>query len=146
MNKYEIMLIIDPAVDALMATNVVESVFDKKYISKAEKMENTTLAYPINKSTKAQYMIYNLEAESSLIAEFVRKANIAKFIWRHMIINLDSEKGFGKSKKAYKTRIAKDARTFSKTAGTRQLVENLEKAVSTKSPKTATVKKPAIKN
>ncbi len=35
MNKYEIMLIVDPAIDIAMANEIVESVFDKKNINKA---------------------------------------------------------------------------------------------------------------
>ncbi|WP_429979871.1 30S ribosomal protein S6, partial [Mycoplasmopsis bovis] len=66
MNKFEIMLIVDPAIDIAMANEIVESVFDKKNINKAVKLENTTLAYPINKSTKAQYIVYTLEAKSEL--------------------------------------------------------------------------------
>ncbi|WP_429995118.1 30S ribosomal protein S6 [Mycoplasmopsis bovis] len=132
MNKYEIMLIVDPAIDIAMANEIVESVFDKKNINKAVKLENTTLAYPINKSTKAQYIVYTLEAKSELIAEFTRRANIAKFIWRQMVINLDTEKGFQKSKKAFKHRIAKDAKVVNKGTSVKQLIENLEKTISHK--------------
>ncbi|WP_029513499.1 30S ribosomal protein S6 [Mycoplasmopsis primatum] len=142
MNKYEIMLIVDPAIDMLMATEIVESVFGKKNVSKVEKLENSTLAYPINKSLKAQYIVYNLESKSELIAEFTRKANIAKFIWRQMVINLDTEKGLQKSKKAFRQRISRDAKNSVKSASTKQLVENLEKVIS---PKTKTTKKPYTK-
>ncbi len=34
MNKYEIMLIVDPAIDIAMANEIVESVFDKKTLTK----------------------------------------------------------------------------------------------------------------
>lgn len=133
MSKYEIMLIVDPAIDSIMATELVESVFGKKNVSKAEKLEQTTLAYPINKSKKAQYMLYLVEAERSLIAEFIRKSNITKFIWRHLVINLDTEKGFGK--KPRKNVVAKETRI--KTANTKKLVDSINKVSKTKSEKLA---------
>lgn len=34
MNKYEITLIVDPAIDIAMANEIVESVFDKKTLTK----------------------------------------------------------------------------------------------------------------
>lgn len=96
------------------------------------KLENTTLAYPINKSTKAQYIVYTLEAKSELIAEFTRRANIAKFIWRQMVINLDTEKGFQKSKKHSNTELLKMQKVVNKGTGVKQLIENLEKTISHK--------------
>ncbi|MGV2393596.1 UNVERIFIED_CONTAM: 30S ribosomal protein S6 [Campylobacter lari] len=80
MNKYEIMLILDPAAEALNATQIVESAFGKSAVKKAEKLELSNLAYPINKSLKAQYMVYSVEAEANKVAEFTRKSNITKYI------------------------------------------------------------------
>lgn len=139
MNKYEIMLILDPAADALQATQIVETAFGKTAVKKAEKLELSNLAYPINKSLKAQYMVYLVEGEASKVAEFTRRSNIAKFIWRQLVINLDSEKGFNKSKKVHKNILNKEARQ-TKSQGTKKLVEGIEKA-----SKTRTVKKESTK-
>ncbi|VDR42507.1 30S ribosomal protein S6 [Mycoplasmopsis caviae] len=99
MHKYEIMMILDPKSDASKSISLVESIFKKSNIKKAEKLERTDLAYPINGSLKAQYLLFELEAESNLIAELTRRVNISKEIWRHLVINLDTEKGYGKVKK-----------------------------------------------
>ncbi|WP_338822485.1 30S ribosomal protein S6 [Mycoplasmopsis felifaucium] len=136
MNKYEIMLVVDPAIDSVMATELVESVFGKKNIVKADKLEQTTLAYPINKSTKAQYMLYLLNAERSVISEFIRKSNITKFIWRHLVINLDTEKGYEKSKKPRKNVISKEAKV-AKSANTKKIVETINKISKSKTEKSA---------
>lgn len=143
MNKYEIMLVVDPAIDNMEATKLIESVFDKKNVKKVEKLEQTTLAYPINKSSKAQFMFYLIEAERSLIAEFIRRSNITKFIWRHLVINLDAEKGLNRSKKVRKNVFNKDAKVIKGTV-TKKLVDSIEKVSKAKNEKPA--KKPATKN
>ncbi|WP_416737941.1 30S ribosomal protein S6 [Mycoplasmopsis meleagridis] len=104
--RYEIMLIVDPKAEASIGFELIEEVFGKDNVKKAEKLENTDLAYEINKSLKAQYLIFEVLSENKLISEFIRRSNIKKQIWRHLVINLDSERGLGKkaklSKKAYK--------------------------------------------
>ncbi|WP_027120798.1 30S ribosomal protein S6 [Mycoplasmopsis lipofaciens] len=102
MNKYEIMLILDPKADAEVAYDLVESVFKKTNVKKAQKLERTDLAYKINKSNKAQYFLFNINSESKNIAEFTRRSNILKEVWRYLVINLDTETGYGKEKKEYK--------------------------------------------
>ncbi|MEA4115638.1 30S ribosomal protein S6 [Mycoplasma sp. 744] len=102
MSKYEIMMIVDSKADANIGFNLVNEVFGKTNVKKAEKLENTDLAYEINGSTKAQYLVFLIEAQSNLIAEFIRRSNIRKEILRHLVINLDTEKGFGKAKKTFK--------------------------------------------
>lgn len=99
MSKYEIMMIVDPKADAKVGFDLVEEIFGKANIVKAEKLELTDLAYEIKKSNKAQYLLFEVNAKSDLVAEFTRRSNISKLIWRQLVINLDSEKGFGKTKK-----------------------------------------------
>ncbi|MCS4537156.1 MULTISPECIES: 30S ribosomal protein S6 [unclassified Mycoplasma] len=101
MNKYEIMMILDPKSNEKVGFDLVESVFGKENIIKAEKLEKTQLAYPIKRSTQAIYLLIQLNGEASLVAEFVRRTNISKEIWRQLVINLDSEKGFGKERKTW---------------------------------------------
>ncbi|MEE3928045.1 30S ribosomal protein S6 [Mycoplasmopsis ciconiae] len=98
MAKYEIMMIVDPKADVSLATNLLTEVFGEG-VKKAEKLELNELAFEINKSKHAQYVLAEVEAASNTIAEFTRKTNIIKGIWRKMVINLDSEKGFSKSSK-----------------------------------------------
>lgn len=142
MSKYEIMLIVDPAIDVAMATDIVESVFGKTNVKKSEKLENTSLAYPINKSTKAHYMLYLVESEGSAIAEFTRKVNITKFIWRKLVINLDTERGLNRAKKTRKRFVNKDSTRKPKSATAKKFVEKVEKTGSKKSTtKKTTTKK-----
>ncbi|WP_025755601.1 30S ribosomal protein S6 [Mycoplasmopsis cricetuli] len=96
MSKYEIMIIVNPKVNISVAKDLLESVFSKG-ISKVEKLEKTKLAYEIKKSKQAQYLLAEVNSNPELISEFTRRANnINKEIWRYLVINLDTEKGFNK--------------------------------------------------
>ncbi|APJ38613.1 30S ribosomal protein S6 [Mycoplasmopsis pullorum] len=122
MSKYEIMLIVDPKADASVATNLLNEVFGKD-VKKAEKLELTELAYPINKSKHAQYVYAEVETNPANIAEFTRKANILKTLWRQLVINLDSEKGYGKEVKVKKT-SKRDSSFAKKPAKTEKVASN----------------------
>lgn len=91
MPKYEIMLILDPQADVKVANEIAQSVFGKG-VQKSVKMDRTELAYKINNSTTATYMLMEVETEPENIAEFTRKVNITKEVWRILAINLDAEK------------------------------------------------------
>ncbi len=95
MSKYEIMLILDPSSNSQIAQEMCESTFKSKDL-KVEKLENTELAYKINKSKNAIYILINVSATGEEVIEFTRKCNITKVIWRQMVINLDSEKGLNR--------------------------------------------------
>ncbi|WP_083757856.1 30S ribosomal protein S6 [Mycoplasma crocodyli] len=97
MAKYEIVLILDPKAEANTATKLLDEVFGKG-VKKTQKLEKTELAYEINKSKHAHYYLAEVEAKPELIAEFSRKANILKTVWRNLVVNLDSEKGLNISK------------------------------------------------
>ncbi|QDF64904.1 30S ribosomal protein S6 [Mycoplasma nasistruthionis] len=103
MHKYEIMAIVNPKADVAVYTSIVEEVFGKENVSKLEKLEKNELAYEINKSKHAQYVLALVEAKGESMAEFTRRTNIVKDIWRTLVINLDSEKGL-KPKKESKVR------------------------------------------
>ncbi|QZE12506.1 30S ribosomal protein S6 [Mycoplasma sp. Ms02] len=109
MSKYEIMIIVDPKAEVEVATNLLSEVFGSG-VKKAEKLELTQLAYTINKSNQAQYVYAEVETEESNIAEFTRRSNILKPIWRQLVINLDSEKGYGKKPKAKKSFVRKEVK------------------------------------
>ncbi len=95
MSKYEIMLILDPSSNSQVAQEICDSTFKSKDL-KLEKLENTELAYKINKSKNAIYILINVSATGEEVIEFTRKCNITKVIWRQMVINLDSEKGLNR--------------------------------------------------
>ncbi|MCP4336773.1 MAG: 30S ribosomal protein S6 [Mycoplasma sp.] len=94
MAKYEIMLVLDPKADQAIAKNLLTEVFGKEV--KIKKLENTDLAYEINKSMTGIFLLIKLETESSNIKEWNRKVNINKSIWRNLVINLDNESTYGK--------------------------------------------------
>lgn len=104
MSKYEIMLILDPSSNSQIAQEICDTTFKSKDL-KVSKLENTELAYKINKSKNAIYILINVSAIGEEVIEFTRKCNITKVIWRQMVINLDSEKGL--NRKANPKRVKK---------------------------------------
>ncbi|MCC3161179.1 MAG: 30S ribosomal protein S6 [Mollicutes bacterium PWAP] len=119
MNNYEIMMIINPKSDVKVAKDLLNKVFDKG-VKSFEKMEKTELAYEINKSKTAIYILSNIETKGELIQEFRRLSNIEKNIWRIMVVNLDSERALERrehtkselakqSEKREKRRLERDA-------------------------------------
>ncbi|MGL5617849.1 MAG: 30S ribosomal protein S6 [Metamycoplasmataceae bacterium] len=96
MSKYEIMLILDPSSSTQLPQEICDSTFKSAKDLKVTKLENTELAYKINKSKSALYVLINVSATGEEIIEFTRKCNIAKTIWRQLAINLDSEKGLNR--------------------------------------------------
>ncbi|MDZ7293588.1 30S ribosomal protein S6 [Mycoplasmopsis pulmonis] len=133
MNKYEIVIMLDPAENIEKAQSLLKSTF-KSGVEKFEKLEFTKLAYEINKSKVAQYVLAIVNSQGKEeINEFVRKANITKTFWRHMIINLTSEKGINKP--------AKPKKTFKKPFVARKFSRDDEsKTHSTEEPRRANTK------
>lgn len=103
MSNYEVMLILDPKSDEKIVSEIAKSTFKSKDI-KIEKLERTELAYEINKSKTATYILLNVKASGEEINEFARKANISKNIWRILSINLDTEKGLNRKAKPKKVK------------------------------------------
>ncbi len=91
MANYEIMIIVDPKENLKNVELLSKEVF-KDGLKKFTKMERTDLAYPINNSTIANYFLLNVESNGQEVKEFSRKVNISKTIWRHLAINLDTER------------------------------------------------------
>ncbi|WP_435129372.1 30S ribosomal protein S6 [Mycoplasma sp. 6243] len=110
MFKYEIMMIVNPKADVKVAFDLLSEVFGKG-IKKAEKLERHELAYEINKSKHAQYVLAHVEADAKAPAEFTRRANIIKDIWRTLLINLDTERGMHPKKEV---KQSKPKRTYAK--------------------------------
>ncbi|MCU4706528.1 30S ribosomal protein S6 [Mycoplasma sp. CSL7503-lung] len=128
MVKYEIMMIVDPKADSKIAFDLLNEVFGAG-VKKAEKLEKNELAYEINKSKFAQYIQAEVETEANLPAEFTRRANIIKQIWRTLVINLDSEKGLNSSKKEKPNRKRRTFKPYDKnnTRNENNSTENTEK-------------------
>ncbi|MGZ9414647.1 30S ribosomal protein S6 [Mycoplasma sp. 1012] len=105
MAKYEIMLILAPTEDVALAEKIAKEVFSNG-VKSVEKLDRTELAYPINKSKTGIFVLMNVESEESKIAEFVRKTNIQKTIWRSLVVNLDTEKGLNRKVKPKKRKLS----------------------------------------
>jgi len=79
MPKYEIMLILDPKEDVKVADTIAKDAFGSSFPG-FTKMDRTELAYPINNSTTATYLLVEFEADGQNVSEFTRKVNISKTI------------------------------------------------------------------
>ncbi len=142
MSKYEVLLILDPKSDDKIVSEIAKSTFKSKDI-KIEKLERTELAYEINKSKTAIYVLVNVEATGEEINEFTRKSNITKNIWRIMSVNLDSEKGLNRKAKPKKVRKPSFASNKVKKEGeasSSSIDKKLEETSETKVEKSTTKK------
>ena len=95
MAKYELMLIINPAISedqrnasvsdlkALFAKNEVT-------ISKEDIWWDKKLAYKINKSDRGFYILFDLEMNGKSIKEMSKVINLDKNIWRYMFTRVDA--------------------------------------------------------
>lgn len=124
MSNYEIMLILNPTSDEKIVHEIAKSTFSSKEV-KIEKMERTELAYEINKSKIATYILVNVKASGAEINEFSRKANITKNIWRILSLNLDTEKGL--NRKAKPKRIKRNSSLLNKKSNENQTQQDKEK-------------------
>ena len=91
MANYEIMIIADPKEEIKNIELLINDVFGTN-LKSFKKMDRTELAYPINKSNTAQYILVNVNCSGDEVKEFARKVSISKTIWRHLTINLDDER------------------------------------------------------
>ena len=95
MNKYELMFILDPAMDDAAKEAAVETV--KGIIAAAGEVGEVDtwglkkLAYPIQKKSEGYYVVMRFEAKPELPKELDRRLRISDNYMRHIIINLDEE-------------------------------------------------------
>lgn len=149
MAKYEIMLILAPGENTDLASNLASEVFGKESIKKSEKLEQTELAYPINKSKTATFFLMNVEAEESTVAEFNRRVNITKTLWRSLVINLDTETGLNRKASKRKEKFAKKfpPRPFGNNQdGNQSQRPYVRRDTREQTVKTADIKKPVTKS
>ena len=89
MPKYEIMLIVDPKA-LTEAETIAKEVLGAN--ANIKKLDKTELAYEINGTKIANYLLIDVTTTGAIVKEFVRRSNISKAIWRHLVVNLDSER------------------------------------------------------
>ncbi len=95
MNKYELMFIIDPALEDDKKEAAIENV--KNIIAEAGEVSETDvwglkkLAYPINKKSEGYYVVMQFTATPELPKELDRRLRIADAYFRHIIISKDEK-------------------------------------------------------
>ncbi len=95
MRKYEIMYIIQPAIEEEAKKALIER-FDGiltengAEIIESKEWGKRRLAYEINDLREGYYQLVTLNAEENALDEFKRLANINENIIRHMAIRLDA--------------------------------------------------------
>jgi small subunit ribosomal protein S6 len=95
MNNYELMFIIEAALDEEKKKATIEMV--KEIISADGEVKkeniwgNRRLAYPINKKNDGYYVVIEFAAKPDLPAELDRRLKISDAVIRHLIINKDEK-------------------------------------------------------
>lgn len=95
MNNYEVMFVIDPALEDEKKDAAIERV--KEVISSEGEVVNVDvwglrkLAYPIQKQKDGYYAVIEFKAEPTLPQELDRRLKISDDFIRHIIVNKDAE-------------------------------------------------------
>ncbi len=95
MNKYELMFILDPAMDDAAKEAAVETV--KGIIAAAGEVGEVDtwglkkLAYPIQKKSEGYYVVMRFEAKPELPKELDRRLRISDNVMRHIIVSKDEK-------------------------------------------------------
>ena len=96
MTNYELMFIIDPALEDDAKAATVEAVKDiiateGEVIGEADVWGMRKLAYPIQKKPEGYYVVIEFQAQPTLPKELDRRLKISDHIMRHMIVNKDEK-------------------------------------------------------
>ena len=95
MTKYEVMLILDPALEDAVKEQTVETVKGiietEGTVGEIDTWGMRKLAYPINKKAEGYYVVVNFEAESTLPKELDRRLRISDNVMRHIIVCKDEK-------------------------------------------------------
>ena len=95
MNKYEVMFVLDPALDDEKKAAAVEAVkgiiADAGEVTEVNEWGLRKLAYPILKKTEGYYVVMQFDAQPELPKELDRRLRISDSVMRHIIVNLDEK-------------------------------------------------------
>ena len=95
MNKYETVVIINPNVDEEGVKALVskyEKVINKEgKVEKTDIKEKKALAYEVKKNKEGIFVVFNYEANPTLISEFERQMRIEDDIIKYMTINVNEK-------------------------------------------------------
>lgn len=95
MTNYELMFIIDPALEEEARESTVEAVKGiiaaEGEVSNVDEWGMKKLAYPIQKKGEGYYVVVEFQAEPTLPKELDRRLRISDHVIRHMIVNKDEK-------------------------------------------------------
>ena len=95
MRNYEVMFVIDPALDDAMKDATVESVQSiiaaDGEVGKVDVWGMRKLAYPIDKKEEGYYAVVEFQGNPTLPKELDRRLKISDNVIRHIIINKDEQ-------------------------------------------------------
>ena len=95
MNNYEIMFIVEAALEEEKKAAVIETVKEiitaDGEVTKVDIWGNRKLAYPINKKNDGYYVVIEFTANTELPKELDRRLRISDAVIRHMVINKDEK-------------------------------------------------------
>ena len=93
MNKYESMIIINPAVDEEkvneLSTRFTDMINKDGNVEKVDNLGKRKLAYPVKKNEDGIYVVFHFTANSSLIAELERIYRITDDVIKFMTIRVE---------------------------------------------------------
>ena len=95
MNKYESIIIINPAVEEQAIKNIIATFTDlinkNGKVESVEEMGKRKLAYDIKKFKEATYVLFNFEAEPELITELERVYRITDDIIKFITVRKEEK-------------------------------------------------------
>ena len=95
MRNYEVMFVIDPAVEDAKKDATVESVQSiiaaDGEVGKVDVWGMRKLAYPIDKKEEGYYAVVEFQGNPTLPKELDRRLKISDNVIRHIIINKDEQ-------------------------------------------------------
>lgn len=95
MINYELMFIIDPALEEEQKAELVEKVkgiiAEDGEVGEVDVWGMRKLAYPIQKKMEGYYVVVEFKANPTLPKELDRRLRISDAVMRHIIINKDAQ-------------------------------------------------------
>ena len=97
MNKYELVYVIDAALDDEARKAVIDrfnGMIEQNggKVTKVDEWGKRRLAYPINYKTEGYYVLVNFESEATLPREIERTMQIAESILRYLIVKVEEKR------------------------------------------------------
>ncbi len=95
MTNYEVMFIIDPALEDAVKDETVETVKGiiaaQGEVGEVDVWGLRKLAYPIMKKNEGYYVVIQFQGETTLPKELDRRLKISDNVIRHIIVNKDEK-------------------------------------------------------